>query len=352
MAKGRMAASGMLVNVLLVLGIISLVAFLGVNYLGVKIPTMGASVTGGQPFSVTSQSCANTNGKGTLNYVARAPGNSSLNYPAVSYVVKYLSPDYLKGQVAGTGSAAVAATKTWDADANNVECLSEIEVITLGSSGISGRLDKVPGVMQTNSYLEVEQPTYKAANVRIYDSAYTNITTSVDATTSSTSAQTVGSGGRLDTIVRVMPQANTVVGNYQNNEMLVVFDLIDNTKFSTTNGVTISGIPGVVPVSATAVPSPYGAYSVAAGKSVPVAFKVPALSSGSIIGWNGMSGNQDIKVALYADLGDPGSTTDVVMYLLTPGWFQDTDGNYKYGVYNAAGTLSIGAANTVTYDLA
>lgn len=313
-----------------------------------------ASVSGGvvSGFTTAAEACPNTAGKGTLNFVARGVGNSSLNYPAVSYVVRYLSPDVLKGTLAGTGSTTVGATKSWDSDVATVECLSEIEVITLGSTTEAGRLDKVPGRMGTNMYLEVESPTYDPANARVYDSAYTNITTSVDSETPSTSAQTVGSGGRLDTIVRVMPDANTVLGNYQENEQIFVFDLIDNTKFSTTNGVTISGIPGIVPVSATAVPSKYGSFSVASGKSVPVAFKVPAMAAGNILGFAGLSGNQDVKVSLYADLGDPGSTTDVKLYLLTPGWFQDTDGAYKFGVYNSAGTLSVGGTNTVTWDLA
>jgi hypothetical protein len=216
----------------------------------------------------------------------------------------------------------------------------------LGGTNSTGRKDVVPGVMGTQQYLKVEVPNSTALKMFVYDSAFANKTQTMDgvavATTGGNEVTTVstamGANARTSWIVKLLPTAGYVFGNYQTNELIIAFDF-DSTKFSLANGVTVSGVPGITEISATS----YGMN----GKEK--AFKMPALMGGSLIGFAGNIGEQDLKVVINSDLGDP--TTSVTMYVYQPGWFQDTDGTYKYGIFDSATSLKIGGANTVTFTI-
>lgn len=337
--------------------LVVVLAIVGINFLPQAINTLagfGSSLTG--LFSVavpqsapSSSTCPNSNGVGTLNYVIKAVGNSSLYYPAANYVVLYTSPDEKSGQVVETAAITAAGTLTYDRDVDTIECLSGVEVITLAGSNLTGSRDVVNEKVGTNVYKEVLVPTTSPIKLFARTSALANDTQLVDGGASAvaggyeitTTTHAMTTGDRLDAVVEFFPVANKIHGNYQRNELIIAFDA-DTSKFSKTNGVTISGLPGIVSL-------PSSTYGLDSAIGADFVFKIPAIAAGNVIGFPGLVGSQKLTVTLNSDVGNP--TADVTMYVLQPGWYQDTDGEYKYGIYNSVSTLQTVGTNTVVFDL-
>lgn len=341
----------------MLLTLVLLVALVGGGlYVGKSFGLFSVAPSGQSGTGVPSSACPNSNGVGTLNYAARNPANSSLFYPAVSYVAIYTAPDNLAGSVAGSGTASELKTQTFDRDITTIECLSKIKVITLGGTVTSinntGRVDDVMSAVGTNAYLLVDAPASGAPiKMFIRDNSYTNQTTTMDGVVVATTggfvtasvSTAMGTGSETDWVVDMLPTAGYVYGNYQRNELVLLLDGADSTKFSTTSGLTITGVPGLVSIPATT-------YGINSGKSSDVvAYKMPAVSGSLIAGFPGLTGTQRLSVRLLADVGNP--TASVILYVYQPGWFQDIDGSYKYGVFNSAGTQAIGGTNTVTFTV-
>lgn len=217
---------------------------------------------------------------------------------------------------------------------STARCPSSGYIVVLGSTDGIDSGDVAYDVTSDPAAYEIIAANMTNAKFQVYD-GNTNISNQAAGPVMTTTAIAMSASGTpksieiwVDPIVGSAPVGTALYGN------LWAIDLKDNSVFSKDNHkgafTAVSGGVNLEPLAT----CPYGT---ADALNVDVCWK-----SGRILG------TTKFGLTLTPGTGEPTTSTQPVLYRITPNYFQNTDGKVWFGAYDSAATYKTGVTNTQT----